>query len=114
MIGEPILSLLFMLQYNQLIYCGLQHMKISNNWSKKALIITTFLFFSFILTLPLWRIFLEIPTTIAGGGDSYIGYSMKLPPMIPYKYENTLWLYLLRFQTVLETTQKSFQMRQMS
>ncbi|PIU87350.1 hypothetical protein COS66_01305, partial [Candidatus Berkelbacteria bacterium CG06_land_8_20_14_3_00_43_10] len=72
-------------------------MKISNNWSKKALIITTFLFFSFILTLPLWRIFLEIPTTIAGGGDSYIGYSMKLPPMIPYKYENTLWLYLLRF-----------------
>ena len=33
---------------------------------------------------------------------------------VPYKNENTLWLYLLRFQTVLETTQKSFQMRQMS
>ena len=39
---------------------------------------------------------------------------MKLPPMIPYKYENTLWLYLLRFQTVLETAQKSFQMQAMS
>jgi len=39
---------------------------------------------------------------------------MKLPPMIPYKNENTLWLYLLRFQTVLETAQKSFQMQAMS
>ncbi|PIZ28032.1 hypothetical protein COY43_02695, partial [Candidatus Berkelbacteria bacterium CG_4_10_14_0_8_um_filter_35_9_33_8] len=39
---------------------------------------------------------------------------MKLPPMIVYKYESTLWLYLLRFQTVLETVQKSFQMCQMS
>jgi len=39
---------------------------------------------------------------------------MKLPPMIPYKYENTLWLYLLRFQTVLETAQKSFQMQAVS
>ena len=38
---------------------------------------------------------------------------MKLPPMIPYKYENAFWLYLLRFQTVLEGAQKSFQVRQM-
>jgi len=43
----------------------------------------------------------------------YFGYSMKLPPMIPYKYENAFWLYLLRFQKVLEGAQKSFQVRQM-
>jgi len=47
-------------------------MKISNNKSKKAFIITTLLFFLFTLTFPLWRLFIEIPTAIAGGDDSFI------------------------------------------
>ena len=46
-------------------------MKISNSRSEKTLIITILLFFLFTLTFILWTTFIEIPTAVAGGDDSY-------------------------------------------
>src|SRR3990167_7576171 len=33
---------------------------------------------------------------------SKLGYSIKLPPLVPYKYENTIFLLFLLWQTFLE------------